>query len=133
MSSAVTVRTRGIRLEDDFPTLVSRNRQVEWRAGQVLLDDVGVVAERPPRHRQHHEKIGAVKLGTRATWIEWGNVRFSKQYAHYIQDHHAYAFDFIGHMRQHWQPLPWASGLPHVAARALRSDHRRGIFRIEQS
>lgn len=43
------------------------------------------------------------KEGTRATWIEWGNVRFSKQYAHYVQNHHAYAFDFIGHMRQHWQ------------------------------
>lgn len=43
------------------------------------------------------------KEGTRATWIEWGNVRFSKQYAEFIQDHHSYAFDFIGHLRQHWQ------------------------------
>lgn len=43
------------------------------------------------------------KEGTRATWIEWGNVRFSKQYAEYIQNHHDYAFDYIGHMRQHWQ------------------------------
>jgi hypothetical protein len=43
------------------------------------------------------------KEGTRATWIEWGNVRFSKQYAEYIQNHHAYAFDYIGHLRQHWQ------------------------------
>lgn len=42
------------------------------------------------------------KEGTRATWIEWGNVRFSKKYAEYTQNHHAYAFDFIGHMRQHW-------------------------------
>lgn len=43
------------------------------------------------------------KEGTRATWIEWGNVRFSNEYADYIQDHHSYAFDFVGHMRQHWQ------------------------------
>lgn len=43
------------------------------------------------------------KEGTRATWIEWGNVRFSKQYASFIQNHHAYAFDYIGHLRQHWQ------------------------------
>lgn len=43
------------------------------------------------------------KEGTRATWIEWGNVRFSKQYAEYIQNHHAYTFDFIGHLRQHWK------------------------------
>lgn len=43
------------------------------------------------------------KDGTRATWIEWGNVRFAKQYAAYIQNHHTYAFDYIGHMRQHWK------------------------------
>lgn len=39
---------------------------------------------------------------TRATWIEWGNVRYSKQYAEFIQTKHAYAFDFIGHLKQHW-------------------------------
>lgn len=43
------------------------------------------------------------KEGSRATWIEWGNVRFSKQYAEYIQNHHAYAFDYVGHLRQHWK------------------------------
>jgi SAM-dependent methyltransferase len=43
------------------------------------------------------------KIGTWATWIEWANVRFSKQYAEYIQDHHAYAFDHVGHLRQHRQ------------------------------
>ncbi len=43
------------------------------------------------------------KNGTWATWIEWGNVRFSKQYAEFIQDHHNYAFDYVGHMRQHWR------------------------------
>lgn len=43
------------------------------------------------------------KEGTRATWIEWGNVRSSKQYAQFIQNHHSYAFDYIGHMRQHWK------------------------------
>lgn len=41
--------------------------------------------------------------GTMATWIEWGNVRFAKQYAEYIQNHHSSGFDYIGHMRQHWQ------------------------------
>src|SRR5262245_37026947 len=41
--------------------------------------------------------------GSRATWIEWGNVRYSKQYANYIQNHPAYTFDFLGHLRQHWQ------------------------------
>ncbi|MDN3508125.1 MAG: hypothetical protein P0S94_04310, partial [Simkaniaceae bacterium] len=41
--------------------------------------------------------------GTRATWIEWGNVRSSKQYAEFIQDHHSFAFDYIGHLRQHYQ------------------------------
>ncbi|MBM3193818.1 MAG: FAD-binding protein [Chlamydiae bacterium] len=40
--------------------------------------------------------------GTRATWIEWGNVRFSKSYAEFIQTHHAYAFDYIGHIKQHF-------------------------------
>lgn len=43
------------------------------------------------------------KDGTRGTWIEWGNVRFAKQYAAFIQNHHAYAFDYIGHIRQHWK------------------------------
>ncbi|HEV8050882.1 MAG TPA: methyltransferase domain-containing protein [Parachlamydiaceae bacterium] len=38
------------------------------------------------------------KEGTMATWIEWGNVRFSKQYAEYIQNHHASAFDSVGHL-----------------------------------
>jgi len=42
------------------------------------------------------------KEGTRATWIEWGNVRYSKQYANHIQKHHSYSFDYVGHMRQHW-------------------------------
>lgn len=40
--------------------------------------------------------------GTKATWIEWGNVRYSKQYAEFVQTRHSYAFDFIGHLRQHW-------------------------------
>jgi hypothetical protein len=39
---------------------------------------------------------------TRATWIEWGNVRYAKQFAEFIQDHHASAFDYIGHLKQHW-------------------------------
>ena len=39
---------------------------------------------------------------TRATWIEWGNVRYSKQYAEFIQNHHSYAFDYLGHLKQHW-------------------------------
>ena len=43
------------------------------------------------------------KQGTRATWIEWGNVRSSKQYAEFIQTHPSYAFDFIGHLGQHWK------------------------------
>ena len=43
------------------------------------------------------------KQGTRATWIEWGNVRSSKQYAEYIQNHPAYSFDSIGHLRQHFR------------------------------
>jgi SAM-dependent methyltransferase len=38
-----------------------------------------------------------------ATWIEWGNVRLSKEYASFIQNHHANAFDYIGSIRQHWQ------------------------------
>lgn len=40
--------------------------------------------------------------GTKATWIEWGNVRYSKQFAEFIQDRHAYAFDYLGHLKQHW-------------------------------
>jgi hypothetical protein len=40
--------------------------------------------------------------GTKATWIEWGNVRFAKNYAQFIQTHHAYAFDYIGHIKQHF-------------------------------
>ncbi|MBS0627146.1 MAG: hypothetical protein JSS09_02920, partial [Verrucomicrobia bacterium] len=41
-------------------------------------------------------------VGSYATWIEWGNVRFSKQYAEFIQTHHAKDFDFVGHIYQHW-------------------------------
>ncbi|MDP1609093.1 MAG: methyltransferase domain-containing protein [Chlamydiales bacterium] len=41
--------------------------------------------------------------GTRATWIEWGNVRYAKQFAEFIQTRHWYAFDYIGHLKQHWQ------------------------------
>ena len=44
-------------------------------------------------------------IGSYAGWIEWGNVRFSKQYAEFIQDHHSYAFDSIGHVLQHWTHL----------------------------
>lgn len=40
---------------------------------------------------------------TRATWIEWGNVRYSKQFAQFIQSKHAYAFDYLGHLSQHWK------------------------------
>jgi hypothetical protein len=40
--------------------------------------------------------------GTYATWMEWGNVRSSKQFAAFIQNHHAYAFDYLGHIGQHW-------------------------------
>lgn len=43
------------------------------------------------------------KDGTRATWIEWGNVRSSKQYSEFIQKHHSYAFDEMGNFRQHWK------------------------------
>lgn len=42
------------------------------------------------------------KVGSYATWIEWGNVRFSKQYAEFIQTNHAKDFDFTGHIYQHW-------------------------------
>lgn len=56
------------------------------------------------RTAMNYRKIGKrPKDGTRATWIEWGNVRFSKQYAEFIQDHHDHAFDYVGHLRQHWQ------------------------------
>ncbi|MBX9744245.1 MAG: methyltransferase domain-containing protein [Chlamydiales bacterium] len=41
--------------------------------------------------------------GTRATWIEWGNVRYAKQFAEFIQTRHWYAFDYMGHLKQHWQ------------------------------
>lgn len=41
--------------------------------------------------------------GTRATWIEWGNVRSAKQFAEFIQTRHWYAFDYIGHLQHHWQ------------------------------
>lgn len=39
--------------------------------------------------------------GTRATWIEWGNVRYSKQFAEFVRTKHAYAFDYLGHLKQH--------------------------------
>jgi SAM-dependent methyltransferase len=41
--------------------------------------------------------------GTKATWIEWGNVRYAQQYAEHIQTRTAASFDYIGHLRQHWQ------------------------------
>ncbi len=41
-------------------------------------------------------------IGSYSTWLEWGNVRFSKQYAEFIQNHHDYEFDFAGHLYQHW-------------------------------
>ena len=40
--------------------------------------------------------------GTKATWLEWANVRYSKQFASFIQGHHVHAFDYIGHLKQHW-------------------------------
>jgi SAM-dependent methyltransferase len=40
---------------------------------------------------------------TRATWIEWGNVRYAKQFAQFIRTKHAYAFDYLGHLKQHWK------------------------------
>lgn len=40
---------------------------------------------------------------TFGTGIEWGNVRFSQNYSEFVQDHHAYAFDYVGHIRQHWK------------------------------
>src|SRR5262249_61590385 len=43
------------------------------------------------------------KEGSRYTWIEWGNVNFSKEYANFVQNHHSYAFNYIGYLRQHWK------------------------------
>ncbi len=51
----------------------------------------------------YRNDIDRPKDGTKATWIEWGNVRYSKQYAEFLQDHHAYAFDYVGHLRQHFR------------------------------
>lgn len=50
----------------------------------------------------YQKKYKRSSIGSYATWVEWGNVRFEKQYAEFIQDHHSYAFDHIGHIRQHW-------------------------------
>ena len=48
-------------------------------------------------------KNASVHMGrSYATWVEWGNVRYAKDYARFIQDHHAYAFDYMGHLGQHW-------------------------------
>jgi len=55
------------------------------------------------RQTTKYRKDNRTKDYGRSTWIEWGNVRFSNQYADFIQDHHSYAFDYIGHMRQHFK------------------------------
>ena len=51
----------------------------------------------------YHTNTTRPKGGTRATWIEWGNVRSAKEYAEFVQNHHAFAYDYIGDLRQHWQ------------------------------
>ena len=56
------------------------------------------------KHAMHYLKNSVrPREGTQATWIEWGNVRFAKQYAEHIQTKSASSFDYIGHLRQHWQ------------------------------
>ncbi len=62
------------------------------------------------------------KTGSYATWIEWGNVRFAKQYAEFIQDHHSYAFDFTGHIYQHW------THFYHYMKKSLESTDLRDIL-----
>lgn len=41
-------------------------------------------------------------VSPRATMIEWCNVRYSQSYAQFLQNHHGYSFDFIGHIKQHY-------------------------------
>src|SRR3990167_816967 len=39
--------------------------------------------------------------GTNATWLEWGNVRYAKDYAKFVQTKHWYAFPFLVYAKQH--------------------------------
>lgn len=62
----------------------------------TTLDELRQAMDYRKDYKRPHE-------GTRATWIEWGNVRFAKQYADYVQTHRANSFDYVGHLKQHWQ------------------------------
>jgi SAM-dependent methyltransferase len=59
-------------------------------------------AEELSKAAHYQKEFHKSPTGSYATWIEWGNVRFSKSYAEFIQKHHSYAFDHIGHAVQHW-------------------------------
>lgn len=86
------VSAKALILKDD-PTqnaMMAFSKTPQTKADLLQLVDTRVDCQRP-------------REGSRSTWIEWGNVRFAKDYAAFIQNHHAYAFNYIGYMRQHWK------------------------------
>lgn len=97
----------------------------EWdgimnRHGFTKVSDKGLILEddptqnalsaymKMPRNKEEFtlacqkQEIERTQADQNATWIEWGNVRFSDDYAYFVQNHHSYAFDFTGHLKQHW-------------------------------
>lgn len=106
---------RGFKSTDEWTRLLKRHGFTRIAKENLILKDdpthnamMGfvknpVTAAEVESAASYQKDYVRAKEGSRATWIEWGNVRFSKQYAEYTENHHSYAFDFIGHLRQHWQ------------------------------
>lgn len=105
---------RSFQSEDNWKEFMERHHFIQVpHPAEVLTDDPtqnGMMAFVKAPQNLQDLKIAAkyrkdsykTPDSTRATWIEWGNVRYAKQFAEFIQDHHASAFDYIGHLKQHW-------------------------------
>ena len=100
---------------DFYSDIMARNGFTRISPDALILKDdptknaMAVFVRQPKTNEELEEAISfrndpmRPRQGTRATWIEWGNVRFSKQYAEYIQNKPGYGFDYIGHLRQHFK------------------------------
>ena len=99
---------------DDWKELMKKHDFIHVPKELLVLQDDptnnGMMAfVKPPQNVEELKIAGRYRKdcfrsadSTRATWIEWGNVRYAKQFAQFTQTKHSYAFDYIGHLRQHY-------------------------------
>lgn len=85
------VSPKGLILKDD-PTQNALSAYMKTKLKN--LDELHQACAKLPKERS--------RVAQYATWIEWGNVRLGDDYAAFVQNHHSYAFDFVGHLKQHW-------------------------------